>query len=166
MSLSISRQMEKTNDDSVGWNEATTSSEVSQIGSDDDRIQKLVELVLKHVKAVHHGDFDSTKADAVAGVALEAQLELAGPLSEAEFRAKHAKHEVEYIESETAYKVRSASDKKISEANLEQLVNKDPEVRKAKLNFANAEKEFKKWQYIFGTLKDAHIFFRTLDKKV
>lgn len=130
-------------------------------------IETLVEFVLNQVQAVQNSTFDSVKSDVVAAASLEAQILLADILSSAEFEVKQRENDLDFLEAEFATNIRSENkepSKKITEAQVKELVNSKPEIKEAKSNSATAHKEFKKWQYIYNTLKDSHIFFRNLNK--
>ena len=128
-------------------------------------IQTLVEFVLNQVQAVQSGTFDSVKSDVVAAASLEAQLLLADILSSAEFEVKQRENDLDFLEAELATNIRTENrEKKITEAQVKELISSKSEVKEARNNSAVAHKEFKKWQYIYNTLKDSHIFFRNLNK--
>jgi len=130
-------------------------------------IESLVEFVLNQVQSVRDGTFDTIKSDVVAAASLEAQLLLADILSSAEFEVKQRENDLDFIEAEIATNIRTEfkePSKKITEAQVKELVSSKLEIKEAKSNSAVAHKEFKKWQYIYNTLKDSHIFFRNLNK--
>jgi DNA repair exonuclease SbcCD ATPase subunit len=128
-------------------------------------IESLVEFVLNQVQAVQSGTFEVIKSDVVAAASLEAQLLLADILSSAEFEVKQRENDLDFLEAELATNIRTENrEKKITEAQVKELISSKSEVREARNNSAVAHKEFKKWQYIFNTLKDSHIFFRNLNK--
>lgn len=130
-------------------------------------IESLVDFVLNQVESVKNGDFDPIKGDVVAAASLEAQLRLSDILSSAEFEVKQSENTLDFIEAELATNIRAEyrePSKKITEAQVKELINSRVEIKEAKANAANAHREFKKWQYIFNTLKDAHIFFRNINK--
>ena len=130
-------------------------------------IESLVDFVLTQVESVKNGDFDPIKGDVVAAASLEAQLRLSDILSSAEFEVKQSENTLDFIEAELATNIRAEyrePSKKITEAQVKELINSRVEIKEAKANAANAHREFKKWQYIFNTLKDAHIFFRNINK--
>ena len=135
--------------------------------SEDLSIQELVNLVFVSLTQVRTGDFESKKSSAVAAAALEAQIKLADSLADAEFSAKNTKNLLELVRAEAATNIRIShkDGKKPTESQLEELVNTDTKTIEAKNDSALAEKEYKKWQYINNTLKDAHIFFRNFDKQ-
>ena len=129
------------------------------------KVEEMTTILMQAMDAVYQGKFDVSKTDRMAALALAAQIELARFLAEAEWRAKQSKQEVKYISAEAHGKYKSMpSEKKLTDAALEQLVNKDKDVRVAEAKLADLEREVKKWQYIHGTLKDGHIFFRNLGK--
>lgn len=130
-------------------------------------IESLVDFILNQVQSVKDGTFDTIKSDVVAAASLEAQLLLADILSSAEFEVKQRENDLDFIEAEIATNIRTEfkePSKKITEAQVKELVSSKKEIKEAKSNSAVAHKEFKKWQYIYNTLKDSHIFFRNLNK--
>jgi hypothetical protein len=130
-------------------------------------IESLVDFVLTQVESVKNGDFDPIKGDVVAAASLEAQLRLSDILSSAEFEVKQTENTLDFVEAELATNIRAEyrdPNKKITESQVKELINSRVEIKEAKTNAANAHREFKKWQYIFNTLKDAHIFFRNINK--
>ena len=153
-----------------GWSEVIPDQEESKPDTEKEvtrgqKIETMLETLQHAMNAVYEGNFDYTKADRMAALALTAQMELAKFTADAEWRAKHAKLEIKHASSEAYHKHKiTSTEKKLSEAALEQLVNKDPDVRSAELKMANFEKDAKQWQNYYGTLKDAHVFFRNLGK--
>lgn len=126
-------------------------------------VESNIEILRSAMNEVYLGHFDYSKADRVAALALNVQIELAKFAADAEWRARQAKAEIKHISAEANYRYRTSADKKISEAALEQLVNKDPDVKNAELKMAEYERDAKRWQNYYNTLKDAHIFFRSLN---
>lgn len=130
----------------------------------EDSVKKMVHEVSHELRMVHSGRYDEKRAIRTAALALKAQIDLAEFLSDIEGTAKGAKNEVKAIESEVYFDHRTASEKKISEAALQQLVARDKRTVAADQKAVEAEKIAKKWGIVFGTMKEAHIFFRTLGK--
>lgn len=142
-----------------------TVTEISNNMTRGERIESMLNVLQNAMDSVYQGHFDYAKAERMAALALTAQMELAKFSADAEWRAKHAKLEIKHVSAEANYKYRTTTtEKKLSEAALEQLVNRDPNVIKAELNMAEIERDSKQWQNYYGTLKDAHIFFRNLGK--
>lgn len=128
-------------------------------------LQTLVDLVQNSIKEVREDEFESRKSDAIAAASLEVQLELASYLANAELQAKNAKASIDLVAALAASGVRQANaGKRVTEAVISETVDQDDKVIAAKKDYAEREADFKKWQYIFNTMKDAHIFFRNLDK--
>lgn len=153
------------------WSEVVpnTSEEVTEFDSENltrgQKIEAMLSVLQSAMNSVYLGQFDYSKSERMAALALTAQMELAKFSADAEWRAKHAKLEIKHVSAEANYKLRTTStEKKISEAALEQLVNRDPNVIKAELNMAEIERDAKQWQNYYGTLRDAHVFFRNLGK--
>src|ERR1035437_11121561 len=129
-----------------------------------DDVETMIDTLPSAMNAVYQGNFDYSKSDRMAALALMVQIELAKFTADAEWRARQPKAEIKHISAEANFKYRTSAEKKPSEAALEQLVNKDPEVKKAELDMAEYERDAKKWQNYLLTLRDAHIFFRNLGK--
>ena len=153
------------------WSEVVVASEdsVKEIESVEITRGKKIEEAIEHLHAaidsVYEGRFDVSKSDGMAALALSIQIDLSKVLADASWRAKQAKQEVKRISADVHHKYRSMpSEKKITDASLTQVINRDNDVKKAENRLFEIEKELDQWQYYFGTLKDAHIFFRNLNK--
>lgn len=133
--------------------------------NDSEKLEKLIDFILLKTQEVKEETFLEEKADLVAAASLEAQLLLASHLATCEAQAKQAKTDYEFTKSQSAINIKLGSASKITDTMLEHHVNVDEEVKKAKILVAESESTSKKWTYIFNTLKDAHIFFRNLNKK-
>lgn len=131
-----------------------------------ENIESMIEVLRSAMEEIYHGNFDYSKSDKMAALALTAQIDLAKFSADAEWRARQSKVEIKHISAEVNYKYRTSSDKKISEAALEQLVNKDQDVKNAELKMAEHERDAKRWQNYLSTLKDTHIYFRNLNKQI
>ncbi len=151
----------------------TTSKEIHNVPTDWtgwnklEKVQHLVEVIQAQIQKVRSNNFDLSKAEAVAALALEAQIDLAEYYAEAESYAKDAKNLVEYAEGEVSNRISftvTNDGKKISEAALKRQSCIDDEVKSARKQLISLDKECRKWRYIFEMLKDAHIFFRNLGK--
>jgi hypothetical protein len=131
------------------------------------KVQYLVDVIQFYIVKVRSGNFDLSKTEALAALALEAQIELADFYAEAESYSRDAKNIVEYVEgevSEEILKSRIDSEKKLPETALKRQATITQKVKDAKKQMIQLEKEYKKWRYIYDMLKDAHIFFRNLGK--
>lgn len=130
----------------------------------EDSVKRMVSDVSKELRMVHTGKYDEKRAIKTAALALKAQIDLAEFLSDVEGTAKGAKNEVKAVESEVYFDHRASAEKKMSEAALQQFIANDKRTIKAEAKAVEAEKIAKKWGIVFGTMKEAHIFFRTLGK--
>jgi len=133
------------------------------------KVQTLLDVVEDQLRMVRNGTFDVSKGVDVAALALEGQLALADFYSDAEARAKSAKHVAEYIEVEVASKIGKDAladgSKRLSEAALKRHSTASDEVKKAKQKAIDLEKEHKKWRCVYDILKEAHIFFRNISRE-
>jgi len=162
-------------DDAVGWDDAVSPGDDSLNALPKDwngytraaKVQKLVDVIQQQIVRVRTGNFDLSKCSQVAALALEGQIELAEFYADAESTAKSAKYETDYIEGAMAddYKAKAVdSGTKITEASIKRMASYAPEVKDAKKAFVKLEKESKKWRYVYEILKEAHVFFRNLNK--
>lgn len=130
----------------------------------ESSVKKMVSEVSNELRMVHSGKYDEKRAIKTAALALKAQIDLAEFLSDVESTAKGMKNEVKAVEAEVYFDHRSSAEKKMSEAALQQLIAKDKRTVVAETKAVEAEKVAKKWGIVFGTMKEAHIFFRNLGK--
>lgn len=155
-----------TNED---WSEVVVTNKqivkTPVISTRADKIEKMMVSITTAMDQVYQGIFDTSKTERIAALALSAQMELATFLADAECRAKQAKQELKYISAEAYAKHKAMpTDKKLTDNALEQLVNRDLNVKEAETKMAELERDFKKWQYVHGTMRDGHVFFRNLGK--
>jgi hypothetical protein len=147
------------------WNDETSSANEESTET-ESLVKEMVSEISHELVLVHSGRYDEKRAIKAAALALKIQLDLADFLSDVEASAKGLKIEVKGVESEIYYENKSSSsEKKISEAALQQSISKDKRYCDAELKSIKAEKTAKKWALIFGTMKEAHIFFRNLGKE-
>lgn len=151
------------------WNESSevTTEEVLDTNSLslEDEILSSFTKISKELRAVHEGNFDEKRAIRAAALALKIQMDLAELLPEVEAQAKGQKNDLEIVESEVYFdqSIRPG-DKKPSEAALKHLVTKADQTKIAHLKMVESEKKSKRWNIVLGTVREAHIFFRTLAK--
>lgn len=132
---------------------------------DAQEIENLIQKCIRETEEAQAKKYDPDKADKTAALCLEAQLKISYFIESIELKVKHMKNEISRVEGEKYFEIKSSNtDKKITEVALQQSLAKDPDVVKAKHEYAIAESEAKKFGYIINTLKDAHVFFRTLAK--
>ncbi len=165
---------EVTEFDSPGRVKAHTGKTLSDVPTDwtgwtkANKVQYLVDVIQAYIVKVRSGNFDLSKTEALAALALEAQIELADFYAEAESYSRDAKNIVEYTEGEVSEEILKnsylTSDKKLPETALKRQATITQKVKDAKKQMIQLEKEYKKWRYIYDMLKDAHIFFRNLGK--
>jgi hypothetical protein len=132
-----------------------------------EKVEQCLGVVQDQLSRVRRGEFNVTHGPLVAALALESQLELADFYADAEAAAKNAKNIIEYMESESACKfVEEANNKKIksTEAAVKRYTSLDQAVKDSKKEYIDLEREHKKWKCVFEILKDAHVFFRNIDK--
>ena len=134
------------------------------MSQDKESLDKMIETCLTELQAVKHGKYESERAEKTAALFLEVQLRVADFLSDAEFKAKMSKAEVERVEADKYFNYKTSAGK-VTEAHLVNSVSKDDDVLKAKAASYREEADFKKWLYVMNTLKDSHIYFRGMSKK-
>jgi len=142
----------------------STSKNKEEVETLENAVKRMVSEVSQELRLVHSGKYDEKRAIKTAALALKTQIDLAEFLSDVEGTAKGAKNEVKAVEAEVYFDHRSSSEKKITEGALQQVVAKDKRTTLAEAKAVEAEKIAKKWGIVFGTMKEAHIFFRTLGK--
>lgn len=131
------------------------------------KVELQLEVVQEQLRKVRAGAFNPAKGEAVAALALEAQLELIDFYVDAEASAKTAKHSVEYIEGEVAAQHAQEAARKevrVSEVSLKRVASISEPVKTANQQMILMEKEYKKWRYVYETLREAHIFFRNITR--
>lgn len=128
-------------------------------------VSALAEKLLSEVKLVASGDrIDVERARQNAALALQLQIELSTFLSDSEGRARAAKNSAKFTEAMIFSEIRkgSAEGKKMTDAAVKEKGLQDERLATAEKQVVDAEVEYKKWSYVFGTAKDAHIFFRNI----
>ena len=131
------------------------------------KVKKLLEVIQEQLRKVRAGTFNPAQGERVAALALEALMELSEFYADSEVNAKRAKYIVEYQEGiVSARHAKEAVEKevRVSEASLKRVASISDEVKQAKNEMLSLEKEYKKWRYVYETLKEAHVFFRNIGK--
>lgn len=132
----------------------------------EDEIKQMVFEVSNSLKLVHEGSYNDKNASRTAALALKCQIDMAEILSDAEASAKGCRNDVRIAESQAYFEAKEESDKKLSEAALEQHISKNPNVLTAEKKAIQTEKSSKKWTILSNTMKEAHIFFRMMNKQI
>ena len=148
-----------------GWNNKPISAEFY---SNKNRVEDLILKISKELNIAHSRKYDAVQAELTAALILEAQRELSEFLSDAELISKEKKAEVERVEAEQYFFYKNSEkqkeDGKVTDTALTKMVAKDKLVLAAKSEQYQAEADFSKYKNLFGMLKDAHIFFRSIGK--
>lgn len=130
-------------------------------------VEKLIDSCLDEIDKASKGDYDSEQAERSAALLLKTQIKLAYLIEEIELRSKNSKNEINRIEGDKYFEFKTANaDKKTTDAMITAAVSKDPEVVQAKKDFAADEAAYKKWNYLSASLKEGHIFFRGMGRKI
>jgi len=158
------------------WDEVVQPSKNNKIEPDykkdevlktnSENLEDLILLCLNELKVAHETKYEEDKAVRTAALFLKAQLLLSNFIKDVDLRAKQMKREVKRIEGEKYFHYRDNSElsKKLTEVALGHLINKDGDVISAAIQTSEAEAEAKRLDYIYGILKDGHVFFRNIGK--
>ncbi len=126
-------------------------------------VDELAKLLLSEVSSVAGGGkCDVERARQNAALALQLQIELSSFLSDSEGRERYQKNNCKFVESMIFTEIRRDAEKKITDAAVKEKGLQDERLKDAEKLAVESEVEYKKWAYIFGTAKDAHIFFRNI----
>ncbi len=131
------------------------------------KVQKQAAVIQHQIARVRRGAFNTVDAPRVAAEILDAQMEMAPFIADAEAFVAHSKHESDLAEAEKITKIGKefvAEGKKASETALKRMATVSDEVKKAKKTMIEANREYKKWKHIHDMLSSAHVFFRNLGK--
>jgi len=127
--------------------------------------QVFVEKCFDEMQEASLNKYDADKADRTAALFLAAQMKMSFWIEDVEMKAKNAKNEITRIEGEKYFDYKTEnSDKKVTENMVASYVAKDADIVRTRRECAAYESELKKLNYILGTLKDSHIYFRNLSK--
>lgn len=132
--------------------------------TNENEVERLVGLCLEASTLAHTGRYDTDQASRTAAMFLSAQIRLTLFISDIELRARDSKNEIQRVEADKYFQLKSNATGKVTEGALAQSVAIEKDVIAAKKACAAAEAEAKKWNYLLGVLKDGHIFFRGLNK--
>lgn len=127
-------------------------------------LEQLITKCLEANQKVSEGTLDELAAVRVAALALNAQLKLAQYIEQLEIKAKNLKNKLELISAEKYFHFKSTIEGKATEVALSNYVSTDEEIVALKNDLTNAEAEYRKAATISNTIKDLHVFFRTLSK--
>ncbi len=132
---------------------------------DSSDVDQVIEKCFDAMQAASREKYDAVEADKIAALFLVAQMKLSFLMEDIEMKSKNAKNEIIRLEGEKYfdYKIQNM-DKKITENMLVNYVAKEPDIVKVKIECAQHESALKKWNYLLGTLKDGHIYFRNIGK--
>ncbi len=129
-----------------------------------EEVEALIEKCLYHLGEAHEGKFDADLAQNVAAMFLSAQMKLSYFIKDIELRARQSKSEIQRVEAVKHQTIKAATTAKLTDAAVSAAIARDDEVVTAKYDWAEAEADQKKWNYLLSTLKEGHIFFRNLGK--
>jgi hypothetical protein len=131
-----------------------------------DKVIAMANEIMEELDLVHSGriKYDIDRAKKTAALALKVQIHMAEFLAEEECVAKRARNNVKFAEAEASFEARAAAPagKKLTDAAAKETVARDVSVLKAENDAIDAEKTYKKWSLIFGSMRDAHVYFRNL----
>ena len=127
-------------------------------------VQEKISILLEELNSAYNEKYDSDNAEKTSAGFLSAQIDLAYFISAIELSARQARRELERVTSEVYFQLKSAATGKVTETSLQQELHRHADILKAKSDHNEAEAEVKKWNLMFGILKDGHIFFRNIGK--
>lgn len=132
----------------------------------NEELQKLIEKCLTELAVASEDNYDATKAERVAALFLMAQIKLISFLENVDFSVRSAKNNISRIEADKYTIIKMAGgDKKITEGSLVHSLAAEKEVQEAKQEYAKLEAEAKKWNYLVNSMKDGHLYFRSIAKQ-
>lgn len=124
--------------------------------------------VLEQLDSLSSGTFDEDDAPAMAAMCLIAQASLLADLASADLRSRALKRDIDFAKAKAFadLKQNPPDGKKPTDALVQNLVNKDEEVRRISLEQNYAERDYKQLSNIHALLKEAHLTFRSIRKGV
>lgn len=142
--------------------EISDSGRAEETKTNEEDLEEKISLLLEELSKANTEKYDAEQAEKTAAGFLRAQADLAYFIGSVELKAKLLKREMERVTGEKYIKVKSG--KKLSDAGVQHEINQDDDVLAAKNNYIQAESEIKKWNLMFGILKDGHIYFRNIGR--
>lgn len=157
----------------MSWKEQRYKNDLDDVPTSWDgitkemKVQQLLNVIEGKMQEVRNGSLDVSEGDRIAALVLECQLALAEFYADVEAQSRSAKHQVELVESEVSNDLsKEAADagKKISEAALKRNALVSQDVKDARKELVEKEKEYKRWRCVYEILREAHIMFRNIAK--
>lgn len=155
--------------------EQTQQTEQTEAKTTEDSIEDLLSnfqekylRVLEHLDSLANGTFDEDDAPSMAALCLLTQASLLTDLASADLRSRSLKRDIDFEKAKVGVesKQNPLDGKKPSDALVQNLVNKDPEVRRISNEQNLAERDYKHLSNIHALLKEAHLTFRSIRKGV
>lgn len=125
----------------------------------------LVDLVTEEWQSLRRYKYPQDRAKRTAALSLEAGKAISAFVVDLEAYALGCKAEIGVVTGEVAETIQAASDKKVTDAAMERLINKSVQVVDAKKKQYEAEKNFKQWTFNMNFMKESHILFRGIGNK-
>jgi hypothetical protein len=123
--------------------------------------------VLLQLDSLASGTFDEDEAPNMAAMCLIAQASLLADLAAADLRSRALKRDIDFAKAKAFADIKQTpADKKPTDALVQNLVNKDEEVRRISNEQNIAERDYKQLSNIHALLKEAHLTFRSIKKGV
>ena len=133
------------------------------LGNFSDKYQK----VLEQLDSLASGTFDEDEAPNMAALCLIAQASLLADLASADLRSRALKRDIDFAKAKAFADIKQNSDgKKPTDALVQNLVNKDEDVRRISFEQNYAERDYKQLSNIHALLKEAHLTFRSIKKGI
>lgn len=124
--------------------------------------------MLGHLDNLHRGTFSDTEADEAAALCLLTSAAAIKIVGHYESIARGCKRDIDFAKAQAYARLKKdpPDGKKLTEPALANAIIEDKTVQEKIDAHINAEKDFKEMQNILDLLKDAHITFRGISRKV
>lgn len=153
----------------------TEQQETQAIETVEDKAEDLLgnfqdkyNRVLEQLDSLANGTFDEDEAPSMAALCLLTQAALLQDLAAADLRSRALKRDIDFEKAKVGVesKQNPPDGKKPSDALVQNLVNRDSEVRRISNEQNIAERDYKHLSNIHALLKEAHLTFRSIRKGV
>lgn len=134
------------------------------LGDFNDKYYK----VLVQLDSLSAGTFDEDESSNMAALCLLAQASLLADLAAADLRSRALKRDIDFAKAKAFadLKQNPGDGKKPTDVLVQNLVNKDEDVRRISNEQNLAERDYKQLSNIHSLLKEAHLTFRSIKKGI
>ena len=119
----------------------------------------------KIIEEAYTSNVSIEDAEKNAALFLSAQLQISKRLHQVDLDSRMRKTGLKTIKAGVYLEEVKKSDKKPSDTMLEQIINSSQLVKVSQDQFDESEAELAELQRIFGVMKEAHVYFRTMSKR-